>query len=135
MVDLLLELGGDLNAVNVVGNDFVALAASAYNYGMWKDTITDPGLLAKCGRKHAGRTALQLLHCFTSEPKDHCERRIKWWSGEASSLSLNANLCPSGSTEMMSYYPDLQPWLGQILTGVCVCAWLHPEVWKLCAWR
>ncbi len=26
MVDLLLELGGDLSRVNVVGNDFVAIA-------------------------------------------------------------------------------------------------------------
>lgn len=87
MVDLLLELGGDLKAVNVVGNDFVAIAASAYRYGMWEDIIKDPGLLAKCPRKHAGRIAVQLLYCFISAPKQVPERRVKWWTGESSSLS------------------------------------------------
>ena len=125
MVDLLLELGGDLNAVNVVGNDFVATAASAYSYGMWKEVITDPGLLAKCGRKHAGRTALQLLHCFISEPKQHCERRIKWWSGEASSLTWKALLCRSVCLEMMSSCPGSCPWFRQILTGVRLSARLQ----------
>ena len=62
MVDLLLELGGDLAAVNVVGNDFVAIAASGYKYGMWGHIINDSGLLARCPHKHAGRIALQLLH-------------------------------------------------------------------------
>ena len=31
MVDLLLELGGDLSRVNIVGNDIVAIAGKAGN--------------------------------------------------------------------------------------------------------
>ena len=70
MVDLLLELGGDLSAVNVVGNDFVAIAASAYKWGMWTHVINDLDLLARCPHKHAGRIAVQLLHCFLSTPEE-----------------------------------------------------------------
>ncbi len=84
MVDLLLELGGDLSATDDMGNDFVAIAASAYKDGMWTDIIKDPELLAKCTSKHAGRIALQLLHCFITEPKEPPGRLSKWWSGEAS---------------------------------------------------
>ncbi|CAL5227175.1 g10089 [Coccomyxa viridis] len=61
MVDLLLELGGDLSRVNVVGNDIMAIAASARDRGLWKDIIADPALLSQCTARHAGRVALQLF--------------------------------------------------------------------------
>ena len=61
MVDLLLELGGDLSRVNVVGNDLVAIAASAGSRGLWDEIIEDGELLARCTAKHAGRVALQLF--------------------------------------------------------------------------
>ena len=60
IVELLLELGGDLGIVNCVGNDFVAIAASMTDRGMWDEILEEPELLAKCGAKHAGRVALQL---------------------------------------------------------------------------
>ena len=84
LVDLLLELGGDLSATDALGNDFVAIAASAYKDGMWTDIIKDPGLLTKCTSKHAGRIALQLLHCFITEPREPPARGSVWWCGEFS---------------------------------------------------
>ena len=60
-MDLLLKLGGDLSRVNVVGNDLVAIAASAGSRGLWGRFRTDMPLLARCTAKHAGRVALQLF--------------------------------------------------------------------------
>lgn len=69
MVEVLLVLGGDLGIVNCVGNDFVAIAASMANRGMWNEILEAPELLAKCGATHAGRVALQLFAAWQHKPK------------------------------------------------------------------
>ena len=89
MVDLLLELGGDLSRVNVVGNDLVAIAASAGSRGLWDQIIRNQALLARCTAKHAGRVALQLFAALLVESwaagGKHPETKIKIdrrWCGE-----------------------------------------------------
>ncbi|CAL5221738.1 g3987 [Coccomyxa viridis] len=75
MVALLRELGGDLSRVNIVGNDFVAVA--------------DPELLAACTAKHAGRVALQLFATWLSEeyrPTKNLESPSKIWCDEMQTM-------------------------------------------------
>lgn len=95
MVELLLELGGDLGIVNCVGNDFVAIAASmAESKGTWIDILEEPELLAKCSAKHAGRVALQLYATWQFRPKSATlEQMPAKWCSEPSDLSTLSH-CP-----------------------------------------
>ena len=111
MLNLLLELGGDPSRVNVVGNDLVAIAASAGSRGLWDQIIRDQALLARCTAKHAGRVALQLFAALlvetwaavgkAPETKFKLDRR---WCGE----QLLDSLQPVGITP----YFQVQPLLG-----------------------
>ena len=98
MVDVLLQLGGDLGIVNCVGNDFVAVAASmAEHVGAWNDILENPELLAKCSAKHAGRVALQLYATWQYMPKsDILKEMPAMWRSELSGLS-NLSHCPNCS--------------------------------------
>lgn len=92
MVKLLLELGGDLSAVNVCGNDFVAIAASTWTRGLWDEIIVDVDLLKKCTARHAGRVALQLFAtwvCSAHRPAEVSQSQMaKMWCGEQQALML-----------------------------------------------
>ena len=88
-MDLLLELGGDLSRINVVGNDLVAIAASARSRSLWDKICEDEALLARRTAKHAGRVALQLFSALMIElwaaPHQTPETEVQMderWCGE-----------------------------------------------------
>lgn len=95
MVEVLLQLGGDLGIVNCVGNDFLAVAASmAERVGAWNDILENPELLAKCSAKHAGRVALQLYATYQFTPQSVILKQMPaMWRGEHSEFS-NLPHCP-----------------------------------------
>ena len=121
MVDLLLELGGDPSRVNVVGNDLVAIAASAGSRGLWDEVVGDGCLLAQCTAKHVGRVALQLFAALsidawatplqTSETEFQLDKR---WRGE----QLLDSFQPLGITSLFQVQRlgRQKPYL-----DVCVC--------------
>ena len=80
MVQLLLELGGDLTLTDAGNFDFVAMA-SVYSDSVWSALKEDASLLAKCTAWHAGRVALQLQNVWR-HPDLRPEQKATIWSGE-----------------------------------------------------